>query len=52
MHARIEVLMRVRDALDARVDACPGKGDVAARAIPGVIEGPGTDREPSGHPAS
>jgi len=41
VQARIEGLMRVRDALDALIETCPGEGDLSGCSIMEAIEGPG-----------
>lgn len=39
VQARIDGLMRIRDALDALIETCPGEGDLAGCSIIGAIEG-------------
>jgi len=41
VQARIKGLMRVRDALDALIDTCPGEGDLSGCSIMEAIGGPG-----------
>lgn len=48
VQARIEGLVRVRDALDALIETCPGEGDLAGCSIIEAIEGAG---EGKGHDA-
>ena len=39
VQARIDGLVRVRDALDALIESCPGEGDLAGCSIIEAIEG-------------
>ena len=41
VQARIDGLTRLRDGLDALIDACPGRGDLSGCAILRAIEGGG-----------
>lgn len=42
---RVEVLIRIRDALDALIETCPGEGDLAGCSIMEAIEGVGERNE-------
>ena len=41
VQARVDGLLRVRDALDALIETCPGKGDLTGCSIMEAIEGAG-----------
>lgn len=51
VQARIEGLARVREALDALIDACPGQGALSGCAILGAIEADGAGLGPGPAPS-